>query len=314
MARDPKRAKKVQKKNRRRLAREKEMHLRLVGAGVSDDPETAPPDDLPDLPPPTAMERSMRSIFGGVGLGRRSKREKAQDLAYEAMEAPDAKTAGRLALEAVRLDPQCTDALHLLAELTSRTADEFIESLRKAVAGAEKSLGDRFFKENRGDFWGLLETRPYMRARASLAQALRERGETDEAVKHYEEMLELNPNDNQGLRDLLVGLYLERGETQGAQRLFEQYSEDGSAVFSWARVLERFLSGDETGARHALKDARESNRYVAAYLTGRKKPPKESPDYYSPGRESEAVVCVQCIGGAWSRHDEAARWLKRAMA
>jgi tetratricopeptide (TPR) repeat protein len=256
----------------------------------------------------------MRGMFGSAPGGMQGRRDKAQDLAYEAMEADDAETAGTLALQAIRLDPECTDALHLLAELDHCTTDQFVARLRKTVDAGARRLGRGFFEENKGYFWGLLETRPYMRARASLAQALAESGRMEEAIGHYQEMLELNPNDNQGLRDLLLGLYLERGDLDGARRLFKQYENGYSAVFAWARVLERLLAGDETGADKALKEARNCNNFVAGYLTGRKKLPAESPDYYSPGKDSEAVVCMQCIGAAWKRHPDAVAWLKRAKA
>jgi hypothetical protein len=48
------------------------------------------------------------------------------------------------------------------------------------VAAAEQNLGgSRYFAECRGCFWGLLETRPYMRARAALADAWKQRAEAD---------------------------------------------------------------------------------------------------------------------------------------
>src|SRR2546421_12928373 len=48
-----------------------------------------------------------------------------------------------------------------------------------------------------GHFWGFLETRPYMRARAGLASTLLQLGDIDSALAHYRDMLKLIPNDNQ---------------------------------------------------------------------------------------------------------------------
>jgi tetratricopeptide (TPR) repeat protein len=149
-----------------------------------------------------------------------------------------------------------------------------------------------------------------MRARAALAGLLADAGRTDEAVAHYEALLELNPNDNQGLRYELLDLYLETGRLAPAAALFKQFDGEGSAMFTWGRVLERFLNGAADAARAALAEARKANAYVEPFLTGRKRLPREMPDYYSPGKESEAVVCMDLIGRAWQQHPEAIAWLK----
>jgi len=41
-----------------------------------------------------------------------------------------------------------------------------------------------------------------------LAQLLRGAGRAEDAICHFEALLELNPNDNQGVRDILLGCYL----------------------------------------------------------------------------------------------------------
>jgi len=67
------------------------------------------------------------------------------------------------------------------------------------VTAGEKDLGPEFFKEHKGYFGGLIETRPYMRAKVTLAMYQEYIGHTEAAIEQYEELLELNPNDNQGI-------------------------------------------------------------------------------------------------------------------
>jgi tetratricopeptide (TPR) repeat protein len=251
-----------------------------------------------------------RTLGGMFGFGRDPEFD-AQELAYDAMEAADngdLQRALQLAKQAVDLDPACVDAQMLLSQGGSEA--ERIENVAATVALGEQALGPKFFKQNRGYFWGLLETRPYMRARAALAGLLADAGRTDEAVAHYEALLDLNPNDNQGLRYELLGLYLETGRLAPTAALFKQFDGEGSAMFTWGRVLERFLSGPADAARAALTEAREANAYVEPFLTGRKRLPREMPDCYSPGQESEAVVCMDILGRAWQQHPEAIGWLK----
>jgi hypothetical protein len=44
-------------------------------------------------------------------------------------------------------------------------------------------LGEEYFRDNQGYFWGLFETRPYMRAREGLAGMLWQMGRKQEALE-----------------------------------------------------------------------------------------------------------------------------------
>jgi tetratricopeptide (TPR) repeat protein len=148
-----------------------------------------------------------------------------------------------------------------------------------------------------------------MRALEQLAALLRAEGINLDAIKHYEKMLVLNPNDNQGVRDPLLGLYLALGSLDEAGKLLHTYKDDASANFAWGRVLERFLSGDLRGAAAALKKARETNSFVELYLSGPKNLPGEMPDMYSPGSEEEAILCLDNMALAWGNFKPAILWL-----
>jgi tetratricopeptide (TPR) repeat protein len=148
-----------------------------------------------------------------------------------------------------------------------------------------------------------------MRARAALADILRGESRLSEAISHYEALLDLNPNDNQGLRDVLLGCYFLTDNLEGVRRLLEQYAEDGSAIFAYGRVLERFLAGDLEGADEARQQAHEANRHVEGYFTGRKRLPRRPPEWCSPGDENEAVHCATYLADAWRRHHGAVVWL-----
>ena len=236
-------------------------------------------------------------------------KDEAQDLAFAAMEAKTKAQARKLAMQALAKDPDCVDALVVLASIESDSPQQMIESLRKAVEAGERSLGAKFIAENTGHFWGLFDTRPYMRTLEQLASLLRAEGYREEAIKHYEKMLKLNPGDNQGVRDPLLGLYLSVGRIEKASKLLADYEDDASANFAWGRALERFLCRDLPGADAALKEARKTNRYVELYLTGQKNMPKYLPNMYSPGSEDEAILCLDNMVLAWAEHQPALVWL-----
>ena len=222
------------------------------------------------LPSPQSME-GLLSGLAGMGRGRRSAVDEAQEIMYEAWEAPTRQRAVALAKKALAISADCADAYNLLAEEMAQSLEEAIELYRKGVEAGERALGKKAFKEDVGYFWGLLETRPYMRARAGLAQCLWEAGHREEAVEHYWDLLRLNPNDNQGIRYLLMPCLIELGRDGEAEKLFKQFEDDCMAVWMYSRALLDFRKhGDSPSAVKSLKAALDENKHVPPYLLGRK--------------------------------------------
>lgn len=238
-----------------------------------------------------------------------SAKEQAQELAFSAMDAQSEQEARELVQRALALDADCVDALVLKGDLEATTAREAIAALKKAVAAGERSLGAEFFRENKGDFWGILETRSYMRARAELAELLRSAGSTVQATQHYAGLLELNPNDNQGVRYPLLGCYLAQGRLRDAAKLLSDYRGDSMATFAWGEVLLRLLADDRRGAKKALNQARAENLYVELYFSGQAPVPNDLPDSYTLGSREEAAICFDHLGAAWAKHYDALFWL-----
>lgn len=249
--------------------------------------------------------------------GRMSRRDEAQELMWDAMDCiyKDEKQASRLCRKALEVYPDCIDALTMLAEIETETVHDFVERMREAVDAGRRDLGPKFFKENKGYFWGVIETRPFMRAFAMLANALIEwgtPGAVDEAIQIHKEMLELNPNDNQGVRDWLAACLLARKRYDDAAALFKRYPEDWLAAPAWAQVLLTYVAEGEARATQMLNEARARNRHVEQYLTGAKRKPRTKAGAYSPGDETEAVYCAEMLSAAWKAHPKAKQWLKGA--
>jgi tetratricopeptide (TPR) repeat protein len=144
------------------------------------------------------MEADLAVIASRAERHASEPRYRAEDLIYEAWEAAGPRRAV-LARKALALWPDCADGYVLLAQAAS-SLEEARELLERGVAAGERTVGRRVFVEDAGDFWLIFETRPYMRARATLAATLWRLGRREEAVEHQRELLRLNPRDNQGLR------------------------------------------------------------------------------------------------------------------
>lgn len=262
-------------------------------------------DDTPDARRVLKqMERMIRNEAKNAGRD-------AQELVYDAWETDDPKEACNLFEQALALDRNNVDAWLGLMQYTPLEQEERITFLQRLVEMGAENLGKKAFKTDKGHFWGILETRPYMRVRSQLAQALVEANRLDEAIREHEGMLELNPGDNQGIRYGLLALYLSLNRLDDAAKMFETYEErEYSAIFGWAYVLDRFLAGDREGAEKALMQTCERNPHAKAYFLGHRKLPKHMPGSYSMGSNEEAMIAYDILKIAWKKHPNAKKWLK----
>jgi len=238
----------------------------------------------------------------------------AQELTFDAWDAPTAARRVELAAKALLRHPWCGDAYGILAMAVPPTSDDAIHLWRLAAAAGEfalkAELGEDAFETYEGDFWGFLETRPYMRARAGLSNALWSSGEREAAVAIDLDLLRLNPNDNQGARYVAADRLLVLGRDQDLERLFDSYPDEVSAFLCYSRALWSFRrEGDGAASRKLLVGALASNRHVPDYLLGRKPLPKTAAGYYEPGKASEAVHYVETGIEAWRAIPGALEWL-----
>jgi tetratricopeptide (TPR) repeat protein len=281
-------------------------------------PDGEQPERHPERPPRSPDRRAME---GGMSELVRSLQTEsgmdvpdtplyqAQALIYQAFEEEDGQCRVELAREALALCPDCADAYVLLAE-NAPSRKQALELYQQGVAAGERALGAAGFQDYAGHFWGVLDTRPYMRARIGLALELWTAARRDEAVRHLQDMLRLNPSDNQGVRYTLAGFLLFLDRDEELAQLLEQ-NEEGSAFFAYTRALLFFRQqGDTPAARTALQMAMKTNQYLPDYLLGLKFPPGHEPDGYSFGEESEALVYIGSFLVGWKSTPGAIAWLR----
>lgn len=232
---------------------------------------------------------------------------------YDAWDAPSKRQRIALARRALEISELCADAHVLLAEEAAKTLIEAKVHYEAGVAAGERALGAQTFEEDVGHFWGILETRPYMRARAGLAETLWDLGERSAAVAHLKDMLHLNPNDNQGLRHMLTGWLLAIGDHEALETLLAAYDDDVFADWAYARTLVVFRQhGPSVEAEAALETVWSRNPHVPALLTGASKIPKSIADHYVLGSKEEAVLYVLANRENWAATEGALQWLAAA--
>jgi tetratricopeptide (TPR) repeat protein len=273
-----------------------------------------PDDDLQEpgirVPDRRAMEKDLASIQSMPREGNAL--EQAQEIMWDAWEEQNPKRRIELARKALKVSADCADGFVLLAEESAASLEEAMELFEKGVRAGERALGEKTFADDEGHFWGILETRPYMRARAGLANCLREAGKLDEAIAHYQELLRLNPNDNQGNREMLAVCLLATGRDAELAKLLKRYPNDVIAMGIYTEVLLAFrVSGESSDTSKKLAEALQQNPHVPEYLLGRKRMPRRLSSHYAIGSVEEAEIYADLHRENWQKTKGALEWLNR---
>ena len=272
-----------------------------------------PPRDQRFTPSGAAsLESFLRKFTSGRGKTR-NPLVIAQEIADLAWEASQPQDQAELARRALSVSADCADAYVILANQAA-SREQARQLLEEGVAAGQRAIGSESFESATGNFWLDQRTRPYMRARLGLAQCLWESGQRSQAADHYTEMLRLNPNDNQGVRYLLLGALVDLDRDAEARGLIERYQQDGSAEWAYTIALLAYRGeGDSTNARSLLWAARDANRHVPDYLVGNRSMPPSPPSYVSRGGEDEAVSYAAHFLRMWRSSLGAIPWLRKTL-
>ncbi|MDB4796818.1 tetratricopeptide repeat protein [bacterium] len=236
---------------------------------------------------------------------------KANDLFFDALEADTNDETFDLLCEVIDLDPAHIDAQLARLDFLDLEPEQEITLLEPLIQLAAKRLGSQTFKKCQGNFWLIGETRPYMRVKQHLAICYQELGQVDKAIAEWEEMLKLNPIDNQGARYELLPISLQLGRIDESQQLLDAFDEvDSSVIFSWCQVLCFFVLDDLKVAMSAAERAQTQNPHMRSYLIGTKRIPKNPPGSYDPGSLEEAKCFAAPLVAAWKAHPKSRKWLR----
>jgi hypothetical protein len=100
------------------------------------------------------------------------------------------------------------------------------ECYRRGVIAGETYLGAKFFAEETGKFWGILETRPYMRSMLLLYRSLIKLERPADALPIGRKLMRLCPNDNLGVRFTLEQVEAAIQSPSLAARLAQSFAKE----------------------------------------------------------------------------------------
>lgn len=177
----------------------------------------------------------------------------------------------------------------------------------------------RRWKGESPEWWSDPETRPYLRALYGRAMTEWHQGQFTETAKDLEQLLTLNPIDNQGVRFLIPLVYLlGENDTKALKSLTEyedNYPDDYcEPALLFGKGIALWRSGDEEGAAKAYRDAMLKNLYIAPLLLDLPTPPSE---IWHPNDRAEpgyAQDFMQSYATLWDRDPAALRFLRETYA
>lgn len=169
----------------------------------------------------------------------------------------------------------------------------------------------QFIKQNTGLFWLMPETQSYMMLCAHRAYVCAKYKQYDNAIKHMQTLLTLNPNDNQGIRYTLTNLLCITKNWEQQQKL-EQAFPDEFLTFTATKALRLFVQqGDSKAAQKVKKQLKSDNKHFMKILTGQEKVSSGS-EYFQPGDKSEVTMYIDCFGKqAWLANEGSLFWLRK---
>lgn len=231
----------------------------------------------------------------------------------EALSANNSYMRNRNLLMAMLLEPNALGprlfAIRTLVEDPSLR----VKLLLREREQERQFLGAEMFEKGKGHFWLMAETRDYMRVSSELVHEAMVQENWAQGIKVSEEMLELCPGDNLGIRSKAAILFMVAEDWERANRLLrKQYPDDTMPQVLWSRVLLEYLEDKQDALEQALADARKYAGKVEKYLRGTKKLPKEPLPIagYFAGSEEEAENAARDLILAWQQHPKAIKWLE----
>jgi tetratricopeptide (TPR) repeat protein len=267
-------------------------------------PYAKPIASLRDIPDAKAMQAFV-AAYGRLGALQATAR--AQVFADEAWALKTAKSRLPVLAKSLDISPLCADAYTILAEILPLKPAETAELYERGVTAATLVLGPENFAAYRGEFWTFLETRPYMRALYGLAETLVRSAKPEQAIPHFEAILDLNPTDDQNAAPLLLGCLLQLNRDRDAAIILNSHAGDPT-IWAYTHLLVAYRRGQADTAKTAgwAKKARRANPHIPTALLGHPLPPPTKRSQASP---QQAAAYAKDFGPEWARTPGAIAWL-----
>jgi tetratricopeptide (TPR) repeat protein len=218
--------------------------------------------------------------------------------------------------KAIEQDADCAIARIELAD-TDYQSGRWSESRRGYRDVVERE--ERRWRGESPDWWSDRETRPYLRALYGHAMTEWQQGHFPQASLELQQLLALNPTDNQGVRFLIPLVHLLADHDAEALASIEEYElhypdDYCEPALLLGKGLVQWRVGTEKLARESYRAAMVKNIYIVPLLLDLPLPPTE---IWHPNDRSElsyAQDFLQSYSTLWDRDPAALRFLRETLA
>jgi len=232
--------------------------------------------------------------------------EEVQDVLHEAIDwmPEDVRIAKAGFRGLIRDYPEHLDAYHHLALTWYRQGKlkKAAEVWKQGVELALQIFPAHFSMKRDRLIWGFIENRPFLRLYQGHGLSLLKQGELEKALEVFENLVALNPNDNQGARALVADCYFALQQPKDVLKICDKYRDDCLEQILYGRVLALIQLGRVKEAAKALSRAIDALPLIARELA---KPAHKQPKEYDEvrvalGSESQAYGYWKDSGKYWT--------------
>lgn len=178
----------------------------------------------------------------------------------------------KFAKKAVQLDQDNLDAKKMVEEITTEHPYEMVGKYQKLIEYGKTVMDKKGYmnEDSIGDYWGISETRPFIRLYSSYLDLLVNCGMMRMATTVGEEIIRYNTNDNLGIRYILMHVYAYLEDEKSMLALYKKYDEhDESQMLLPISIIYYKLGDFEKAAeylRRLTKTNKDTGRFIRAFV------------------------------------------------
>lgn len=198
--------------------------------------------------------------------------ETTDDYLELAQNANSKEQALKFAKKAVQLDQDNLDAKKMVEEITTEHPYEMVGKYQKLIEYGKTVMDKKGYmnEDSIGDYWGISETRPFIRLYSSYLDLLVNCGMMRMATTVGEEIIRYNTNDNLGIRYILMHVYAYLEDEKSMLALYKKYDEhDESQMLLPISIIYYKLGDFEKAAeylRRLTKTNKDTGRFIRAFV------------------------------------------------
>jgi thioredoxin-like negative regulator of GroEL len=218
---------------------------------------------------------------------------------------------------AVKKEPLFFEGAIRLAhdEFTHGDEKEAKAILKKSIESARALFPHDFAQDKDTLPWGMLDNRPFLLLLGEYATLVETIDGSMKALPLYEELLALNPGDNQGIRSLLATAYLKTNQLEKLSTLSEKYPDDMMQELVVGNILALYKQGKYDDAKKKILNNTKYSAHVFREIlkVGAHPQPELTPGRVRAGGDDEAWLYWQAQGNFWMTTSGAREFLKETL-